>query len=112
MRNRYVLLCDIVLFTAAAMGAFVLRFDFGFLHTRPEFLFFLGASLLVKGPTFYVFGLYHRYWRYANAANVARVAATSTAATVALGLLLVAAVNLGNVEAFSRAVLALSLIHI
>jgi dTDP-glucose 4,6-dehydratase len=107
MRNRYVLLCDIVLFTAAAAGAFVLRFDFGFLHSRPEFLFFLAASLLVKCPMFYAFGLYHRYWAYANAADVARVAATSTASTVALGLLLVAAVNIGNVEVFSRAVLAI-----
>jgi len=107
MRNRYVLLCDIVLFIAAAVAAFVLRFDLRFMHTRPEFLAFLAASLLVKCPMFYAFGLYHRYWAYANAADVARVAATSTAATVALGLLLVAAVNLGHVEFFSRAVLAI-----
>jgi len=107
VRNRYVLLCDILLFAAASLGAFVLRFDLNFTQTRPEFLFFLCASLLVKPPLFHVFGLYHRYWRYANAWEVARIAVTSTAASIALGLILVGAASFGAFNNFSRAVLAI-----
>jgi dTDP-glucose 4,6-dehydratase len=107
MRNRYVFALDALLFAAAAVGAFVLRFDLKFIHTQPEFWFFLGAALVVKLPLFYLFGLYHRYWRYANAADVARVVLASATATITLGLVLVAAVSLDVVGMFSRAVLVI-----
>jgi dTDP-glucose 4,6-dehydratase len=107
MRNRYVLAADAVLFAAAALGAFVLRFDLGFMQTRHEFLFFLVAAIVVKIPVLYAFGLYHRYWRYANAADVGRVVLAATVGTIVLALILVVAVTLGAVADFSRAVLAI-----
>ncbi len=107
MRNRYVFACDATLFAAAAIGAFVLRFDLKFVHSRPEFFFFLVVALVVKLPVFYAFGLYSRYWKYANAADVSRVVTAATVANITLGLLLTAAVTWRAVEDFSRAVLAI-----
>ena len=96
-----------MLLAAAAIGAFVLRFNFAFVDTRPEYVFFLAAALFVKLPIFYAAGLYNRYWRYANAADVSRVVSAATIGTATLGTILVVAVSLGTVEYFSRAVLAI-----
>ena len=41
MRNRYVLLADVVGVGSAAFGAFILYFEWRFFQSHPEFLFFL-----------------------------------------------------------------------
>jgi hypothetical protein len=58
MRNRYVFALDALLFAAAAVGAFVLRFDLKFIHTQPEFWFFLlSPSMHQDGDVFVPSGL-------------------------------------------------------
>jgi hypothetical protein len=63
MRNRYILLADLVAIVLCAVGAFVLRLDW-FFTRLPEytaaFRFFLVAALVVKPTILYAFGLYPR----------------------------------------------------
>jgi FlaA1/EpsC-like NDP-sugar epimerase len=104
MRNRYVLVLDLPLIALAALGAFLLRFDW-FFASRPEFLPFVLAALLVKPPVFMGFGLYGRYWKYASVSDLLVVVVGVTAASLLLGLLVVGAVSSRVVNEFSRSVL-------
>ena len=105
MRNRYVLLLDLPLFALAALGAFVLRFDWLFLTYRPEFFAFVAVALAIKPPTFAAFGLYRRYWKYATATDLVAVVVGASAASVLVGLVVSVAVMTRYMDAFSRSVL-------
>jgi FlaA1/EpsC-like NDP-sugar epimerase len=104
MRNRYVLLLDLPLIALAAFGAFLLRFDW-FFPSRPEFLPFLAAALVVKPAVFMGFGLYGRYWKYASVRDLVAVTLGVTAASVVLGLLVAVAMVNRAIPEFSRSVL-------
>jgi len=110
MRNRYVLLADVVAVGSAALGAFVLRFDWYFPQFHPEFLLFLAAALLIKPPIFYGFGLYRRYWRYATVLDLTSVVFACGAAAVAMSLFVGFALRFGLIEGFSRAVLVIDIL--
>ena len=56
MRNRYFLLIDLVLFAVSVVGAFVLRLDWTFPRSHPEWLPFLVAVLAIKPAAFLLFG--------------------------------------------------------
>lgn len=104
MRNRYVLLLDLPLIALAALGAFLLRFDW-FFADRPEFLPFLLIAVLVKPLVFIALGLYGRYWKYATVADLLAVTVGVTTASLVVGLLVVTAVISGSIHEFSRSVL-------
>jgi FlaA1/EpsC-like NDP-sugar epimerase len=104
MRNRYVLVLDLPLVAFAALGAFLLRFDW-FFASRPEFLPFVIAALLLKPPVFMGFGLYGRYWKYASVSDLLVIVVGVTAASLLLGLIVVLAVSSRVVNEFSRSVL-------
>ncbi len=86
VRNRYILLADLPLIAIAAFGAFALRFDWLFLSTRPEFLWFLGAALVLKPLVFFPFGMYSRYWRYGTAHDLVAISLAVSTASVALAV--------------------------
>ena len=66
IRNRHILVVDLILVAVAAFGAFALRFDWLFLQYRPEFTSYLVAALVLKPIVYFPFGMYFRYWRYAT----------------------------------------------
>jgi FlaA1/EpsC-like NDP-sugar epimerase len=104
MRNRYVLLADLPIIALAALGAFVLRFDWFFSRFQHEFLWYVTAALLVKPVIFYLFGMYSRYWRYATVTDlVALVLAVSTS-SILMALLVGAALLTDTIEQFARSV--------
>jgi FlaA1/EpsC-like NDP-sugar epimerase len=105
MRNRYLLLVDIPLVAVCVWGAFTLRFDWYFLHSRPEFLPFVAAALLLKPVVLYAFGMYRRYWRYASVQDLQAVVLAASAASIALAVFVVTAQAAGIIEWFSRSVL-------
>ena len=104
MRNRYVLLFDIVLVILAAAGAFSLRFTWVFLPEHQEFWLFLGMALAVKIPVFLGFGLYQRYWRYAGFWDLMAVVLANSAASILFGLVMVGLVLAGTIEGLSRSI--------
>jgi FlaA1/EpsC-like NDP-sugar epimerase len=105
LRNRHVLLLDIVLIATAAFGAFALRFDWRFLNYRDEFAYFLALAIVLKPLVYYPFGMYSRYWRYISIRDVFAIGLAVTASSVALAL----AVGLGRatgwMPGFARPVL-------
>ena len=84
MRSRGVLLLDLPLLVAA-LGAFLLRFDW-IGAARPAFLPLLSAALLVKPVIFLAMGLYARYWSYATVSDLLVVAGGVTTASLVPGL--------------------------
>jgi FlaA1/EpsC-like NDP-sugar epimerase len=82
VRNRYILLADVLLIALSAWGAYALRFDWLFALYREEFPIFLAAVLLIKPITFFAFGLYRRYWRYASLWDLIAVVFASSTATI------------------------------
>jgi len=66
VKNRYVLLADLAVFTIAVFGAFGLRFDWFFFANRSEFVPYVLAAPPIKAVIFYLFGMYGRFWRYAT----------------------------------------------
>jgi FlaA1/EpsC-like NDP-sugar epimerase len=105
MRNRYVLLADVLGVGLAAAGAFAFRFGWLFLDERSEFWWFLGAAIVVKISVFLSFGLYQRVWRYAGFWDLMAVALANTAAAVLFGLVMSGLRVTGVVDELSRSVL-------
>jgi FlaA1/EpsC-like NDP-sugar epimerase len=107
MRNRYVLLADLLAIAAAALGAFVLRFDWQFFDDHFEFRPYLLAALLVKPVIFYLFGMYSRYWRYTSISDLRVVALAIFGSSAAMGLFVGVAATLGAMLGLSRAVVVI-----
>lgn len=104
MKNRYVLLLDLLLIPVAAFAAFVGRFDVGFLDYRPEFYTYVLAALVLKPVVFMVMGMYRRYWRYTSIQDLAVVLMSVTVSSVAMAVF-VAATHDRMPVGFSRVVL-------
>jgi FlaA1/EpsC-like NDP-sugar epimerase len=104
MRNRFLLLCDIPLIGMAAYGAFALRFDWYIPRTRPEFLPYVMAALLMKPAVFIALGMYSRVWRYASVRDLMAVLLAVTAASAAMSVFVAGGVLSGQLGEFSRAV--------
>ncbi len=90
LRNRYVLIGDLILIIVSVMGSFALRLDVAQLPFYfPAMLVMCGVALLVKTPTYFFFGLYRRIWVYASTNELRLItAAVTTAAVLTSGVML------------------------
>lgn len=103
MKNRYVLVADLLLIALAAFGAFTARFDFAFYTHRDEFLPYLLFALATKPWVFGAFGMYRRYWQYTTIPDVAMVFTAVATSSVLMGAFVV--FGLGQFfDEFSRVV--------
>ena len=106
MKNRYVLLADLIVFGVAVFGAFGLRFDWFFATNRPEFVPYVIAAALIKPVVFYLFGMYGRFWRYATVDDVVALMIANSAASVAMAVFVSLGIFVfGFIFEFSRSVL-------
>ncbi len=90
IRNRIVLIGDLLVIIISVMGSFALRLDFGELPFYfPAILIMIAVALVVKVPIYYFFGLYRRMWIYASINELKLIATAVTTASVATsGLML------------------------
>ncbi|MGB3757599.1 MAG: polysaccharide biosynthesis protein, partial [Rivularia sp. (in: cyanobacteria)] len=89
LRNRHLLIFDIIFFTITPLLALILRLD-GNLALQAYASDLVTATLLflaVKIGVFYSFGFYRRYWRYAGVEELTYVAMLIVAAVVIQTLL-------------------------
>src|SRR5687767_4665452 len=107
MRNRYLLALDLLLLALAAVGAFVLRFDWFFLSSRPEFPPFLLAAILIKPVFLYYGGIYGRYWQYATTRDMLALLLSASAASVGIALAITLLLAAGWIGFFSRSVVVI-----
>ena len=103
MKNRYILLLDVVLVALAAFAAFTARFDWAFYQHRPEFVPYLIAALIIKPAVFLQFGMYRRYWQYTTIKDVSMVFGAVSVSSAVMGIFVVAGLNRLFFE-FSRVV--------
>lgn len=90
LRNRHVLVGDMVLTVMAVLFSFVLRLE---LDPRPLFVNYLSqalwmvvVALLIKLPVYYRFGLYRRLWVYASVSELKLIFLAVTTASGFVGL--------------------------
>src|SRR5712692_5547141 len=105
MRNRYILFADLPVVALAAYGAFALRFDWFFYHSRSEFLPFLIVAVVIKPAIFYAFGLYARYWMYASVPDLVAVVVGVGASEIVMAACVTFALMFHVVDEFPRSVL-------
>ena len=75
VRNRHLLLTDLLLFAAAPFLACVLRFE-GLAWTTPisrAVVMYAGMALPLKLGTCFAFGLYSRLWRQASIPDMVKM---------------------------------------
>jgi len=109
MRNRYLLLADVLAVLLAAWAAFAFRFGWLFLEARQEFPLFVVAALIIKMSAFLGFGLYRRYWRYAGFWDLVALGLANVAASLALAGLMGGARLLEVIPELARSVFPLDL---
>ena len=91
VRNRYLLIGDVMLIIVAVMGSFALRLDSAQLpYYIPAMLIMCAVALAIKLPTYYLFGLYRRMWIYASTNELRLItAAVTTGSVLTSGVMLV-----------------------
>ncbi|MHB8193855.1 MAG: polysaccharide biosynthesis protein [Bellilinea sp.] len=106
VRNRYILLGDLILIFVTVLGTFVLRFELGplFYEYLPFAYWMILVSLVVKPTVYYFFGLYRRLWLYASIKELMLIASAVSAASVALALSMLLLYTLNVVDAYLRSV--------
>lgn len=94
IRNRYVLIGDLVLIVVSVLGSYALITEWGarFFFYLPSAYWMLGVALVVKPVIYSLFGLYRRVWMYASMQElkVIVVAVTAASVFVSLGMVLLA----------------------
>lgn len=107
IRNRYMLLADIILIIVSVIGSYVLRLELGaaFTFYSPSAFWMIGSALIIKPLIYYYFRLYRRMWIYASVQELKLIVAAVSAASVVLSVVMVSFFNLGLFTGFPRSVL-------
>jgi FlaA1/EpsC-like NDP-sugar epimerase len=86
VRNRHLLLTDVLLLPIAAVLAFALRLDATLIqpYTRTMLIYALAAPVIMI-PIFAALGLYSRYWRYASVDELLLLAGAATLGALTQG---------------------------
>ena len=107
MRNRYMVVIDLILTVIAVLGAYALRLELGalFYFYLPSAYWMIALALLIKIPLYYVFGLYRRLWGYASTRELRLILFAVTSASVLVSVGMVILFSLKVFTGFPRSVL-------
>jgi FlaA1/EpsC-like NDP-sugar epimerase len=109
IRNRFVLLGDLILIIAVVLGSFAMRLELTqiFPFYMPSVLWMVGLSLIIKPLVYYEFGLYRRLWIYASVQELKLIVAAVTSASIIVAVTMISLFSLGFFRGFPRSVLAI-----
>ncbi len=109
IKNRYVLLGDMIFILVSILGSYALRFELGplFFQYLPSAYWMLGASIVIKPLIYYYFGLYRRMWMYASVQELRIIIVAVTAASAIISAVMVSFLSLELFTGFPRAVLVI-----
>ncbi len=98
IRNRTILLADLVLIVTSVLASYALRLELGqaFAFYLPTAWVMVAVALLVKPVVYYFFGLYRRYWVYASVRELRIIAVAVVTASVVVTLVLLLIASLGG----------------
>ncbi len=107
MRNRYMVIIDMILTVIAVFGAYTLRLELGalFFFYLPSAFWMIAVSLLIKIPIYYVFGLYRRLWGYASTKELRLILFAVTSASVLVSVIMILLLTFKAFNGFPRSVL-------
>ena len=98
VRNRFVLIGDVVLTIVSVLGSFALRLDVGELpYYFPAVALMCAVALAIKIPAYFFFGLYRRLWIYASIGELRLITAAVTTASVITSGVMAFLIVTGNV---------------
>jgi len=91
LRNRIMLLGDLIIIVISALGSFALRTDLGplFNFYLTQVLWLVAIALMVKPLVYYFYGLYRRMWIYASTREMRLIVAAVSTASVIISLVIV-----------------------
>ena len=109
IRNKYILLGDLLFIVVVVLGSYVLGFEMDalFFQYLPSAYWMVGVALLVKPLIYYFFGLYRRMWLYASVQELKLIVIAATAASVILSVIMVSLLTFGVLKGFPRRVLVI-----
>jgi FlaA1/EpsC-like NDP-sugar epimerase len=110
IRNRTILLGDLILTVTSVLASFALRLDLGpaFGDYLPSAWTMVFLALIVKPGVYYLFGLYRRYWVYASIRELRVIAVATATASVVVALFVLLLRSIGGLQAgFPRSVLGI-----
>lgn len=107
LRNRYMVLIDIILTIIAVLGAYALRLELGalFFFYLPSAYWMIGVSILTKIPIYYFFGLYRRLWGYASTRELRLILVSVSSASVVVSVIMILLFSFKVFTGFPRSVL-------
>jgi FlaA1/EpsC-like NDP-sugar epimerase len=88
IRNRFLLLADLLLIVTSVLASFALRLDIGpaFVSYLPQAWLMVAIALVIKPTVYYLFGLYRRYWVYASVREIQLIGLATLTASILVAL--------------------------
>ena len=107
IRNRYVLIIDVVLIIFTVFGSYALRLELGPLLNFyiPSAYWMVGVALLLKPVIYYFFGLYRRLWIYASMQELRLIVISVSTASVLVSAVMFSLFSFNAFTGFPRSVL-------
>ena len=110
IRNRFLLMVDLILIVTSVLTSFALRLDLGsvFIAFLPSARVMIIIALIVKPAIYFLFGLYRRYWVYASIRELRLIAIATATASVGLAFIIMLIMSVDGFQAgFPRSVLGI-----
>lgn len=109
VRNRFVLLGDLILIIIVVLGSYALRLDLNTLFPfyTPSIIWMICVALVVKPLIYHEFGLYRRLWVYASVQELKVIVAAVTSASILVSVTMISLFSIGLFRGFPRSVLAI-----
>jgi FlaA1/EpsC-like NDP-sugar epimerase len=108
IRNRVVVLIDLLLTIASVMGAYALRLEGTYFYFYlPSAYWLIAVSLIVKPIVYYLFGLYRRQWAYASTNELKLISMAVTVASAVVSAIMIALYSAQFFVGFPRSALAI-----
>lgn len=108
IRNRNVLLLDLLLTVAAVISAYALRLEGTYFYFYlPSAYWMIGVSLAVKPVVYHLFGLYRRQWAYASTNELKLISMAVTVASAAVAIVMFVIYSQQLFVGFPRSALAI-----
>jgi FlaA1/EpsC-like NDP-sugar epimerase len=107
IRNRYVVIIDLLLIAISVLGALALRLEPGenFYNYLPFAYWMIAVSLIIKSLVYYAFGMYRRMWVYASVKELRLIVGAVTTASVFVAGAMILLYTLKVFNDFSRSIL-------
>lgn len=109
IRNRYVIIADVIFVVASVLGSYALRSELNstFFQYLPSAYWMIGTAVIIKPLVYYFLGLYRRMWIYASTNELKLILAAVTLGSVMVSVVMIVLASLRLFVGFPRAVLVI-----